>query len=152
MLANTLTTGPVTHAIRAMRTEPEPVRRGFLVGLLTLPWIGSVANASVPSDLAQSCLWAVRHDEFMSVASASWDDDRVEAEAERYTAAFQRAIAEPSRSISDVQAKARLALHDYENCLFPDIEGAKSADRDAALDDCQRLLRVVLREIATISA
>lgn len=45
--------GPVTDALRAMRTEPEPPRRGFLRGLLTLPLIGGgVSLIGAPTAVA----------------------------------------------------------------------------------------------------
>ncbi len=53
--------GPVTRALQAVRTEPEPARRGFLRGLLSLPLIGGgVALIGSPTGAAeppsQACL------------------------------------------------------------------------------------------------
>lgn len=49
-------TGPVTMALRAMQTDPDPPRRGFLRGLLSLPLIGgSVALIGAPSAVAEPC-------------------------------------------------------------------------------------------------
>ncbi|MBA9071737.1 hypothetical protein FHR71_005523 [Methylobacterium sp. RAS18] len=46
--------GPVTRAIRAMRTEPEPQRRGFLQALAALPLIGgAVSLTGSPSAVAE---------------------------------------------------------------------------------------------------
>ena len=48
--------GPVTRAIRAMRTEPAstPARRGFLRGLLALPLVGgAVLFIGSPSAVAE---------------------------------------------------------------------------------------------------
>lgn len=54
MLEGHATTGPVTRAIAAMRQEPEPPRRGFLRGLLTLPLIGgAVGLIGAPSAVAE---------------------------------------------------------------------------------------------------
>lgn len=46
--------GPVSRAVAAMRHEPEPPRRGFLRGLLTLPLLGgAVSLIGAPSAVAE---------------------------------------------------------------------------------------------------
>ena len=111
-------------------------RRGFLRGLVSLPLIGGgAAFASTPSDLASTCEWAIRHNAWISATAMS--DDEVSRQVDRHEAAIIRAIEEPSRSVADLGAKARM--------LLDDIEG-KELLRSPYSDD--RLIVVVLREAA----
>lgn len=122
-------------------------RRGFLCGIATLPTItAEPALAGVqlqPSDLAQACLWATSHRGWIDAVAyrEDWDDERLNAECQRVDDIITRAIREPSASVSDVGAKARLALEDFER--FSAVPGQP-------MDDGDRIVLTVLREAVAL--
>ncbi|MGU3326090.1 hypothetical protein ACLBXB_04055 [Methylobacterium mesophilicum] len=133
-------------------------RRSALGAILAAPLTGGAVMAlpfgspqpGAPSDLAESCLWAIRHVDYINTAAIAehWDDDRVSDEGELSDAVIDRAIAEPSRSLSDLQAKAQLCLKDFEDHALP-----FRTDRDESnIDAGQRLVLAVLREVIKLCA
>ncbi|WP_267361509.1 MULTISPECIES: hypothetical protein [unclassified Methylobacterium] len=85
-------------------------RRGLLLGLATLPLAGGVAVAG-PADLARACRrWAADHWLGMDARcrAEEWDDDKLDGEMDLYDAVLQRALVEPSASLGEVAAEARL--------------------------------------------
>lgn len=113
----------------ALGSEEIDGRRGVLLGLIALPWLAVpvAGTAAALSKIGQACEWACRHREWieMAVRSESWDDARLDAEMDRVDAVFARAVAEPSRSLADLSAKARLVLPDLVESMadvhdFPD--------------------------------
>lgn len=131
--------GPIPHA---------PSRRNLFAAAL-LPVIAAPALAAItepaPSSLARACAWAHREHAKRDVEAfvADWSEDRWEAELAATQAVVARAIAEPSASVSDLAAKARLLLADMERM---NRLGGEEPD---ALD---RLNAVVLREIIALGA
>ncbi|MHC2108326.1 hypothetical protein [Methylobacterium sp. CM6246] len=133
-------------------------RRAALSAILAAPLTGGAVMAlpsmSPPnlgrSDLAEACLWAIRHVDYINTAAIAehWDDDRVSDEGDLSDAVIDRAIAEPSLSLSDLQAKAQLCLKDFEDHALP-----FRTDRDeSSLDAGQRLVLAVLREVIKLCA
>ncbi|MCJ2048614.1 hypothetical protein [Methylobacterium sp. J-070] len=128
-----------------------PTRRAALGAILATPLTGGAVMAlpsvaAAPrSDLAEACLWAIRHIDYINTAAVSdhWDDDRISDEGDRSDAVVDRAIAEPSRSLSDLQAKAQLCLKDFADHALP----FKDNQDESALDVGQRLVLTVLREV-----
>lgn len=119
-------------------------RRGLLCGVAALPMLSLDAVASiVPSNLAQACAFAIAHGHWLDRLSIeeSWSDERVNDEFSKCTAAFDRALAEPSQSRSDLVAKARQCLDDRER-FSPEDEA----------DTGERLVFVVLREVIALCA
>lgn len=108
------------------------------------------ATARPQSDLAEACLWAIRHIDHINTAAIveHWDDDRINDEGYRSDAVIDRAIAEPSLSLPDLQAKAQLCLKDFTDHALPfrdDVDETK-------LDVGQRLVMTVLREVIKLCA
>ncbi|TXM99677.1 hypothetical protein FV242_24545 [Methylobacterium sp. WL64] len=131
-------------------------RRSALGAILAAPLTGGAVMAlpsvaaTARSDLAEACLWAMRHVDYINTAAIAehWDDDRVSDEGDLSDAVIDRAIAEPSRSLSDLQAKAQLCLKDFEDHALP-----FRTDRDESnLDAGQRLVLAVLREVIKLCA
>lgn len=121
-------------------------RRGFLGGLAAMPALSLPAFADPPkSDLARACLWAVDHRTWIDETSQreNWNDERLDKEIDRVDAVFTRAINEPSADLREVAAKASLALEDYERF---------TAQSDSNLDDGERIVLTVLREIIALGA
>ena len=111
---------------------------GLILGLAALPLAGRSAIAA-PSDLARACEWAIGHRAW--ICDASLSDEAVEVESDRHEDVIRRAIAEPSKVLGDLSAKARLILDDLSgNELF-----------DSPYND-DRLIVVVLREAASLCA
>ena len=81
-----------------------------------LPLTGAAAPAAAPSDLALSCDWAIRQADYISTTAhvESWSDEKLGHECARYNEGMERALAQPSSGLAEIQAKARLALHDLE--------------------------------------
>ncbi|WP_144768414.1 hypothetical protein [Methylobacterium dankookense] len=133
--------GPVTKAIAAMRREPEVVRRGALGLIAGALAASAVPVASAPSAIAFMCDWAVAHMDRINVLSRkeAWSDERVEAETVRFDAALTCAAEEPSRSLADIKAKARLILADRREDLT-----------DVEAPDYERALLTLLREIIAL--
>ncbi|MHC2104417.1 hypothetical protein [Methylobacterium sp. CM6246] len=102
------------------------------------------------SDLAEACLWAMRHVDYINTAAIAdeWDDDRIAEEGDKSDAVIDRAIAEPSRSMSDLQAKAQLCLKDFENHALP----FRNDKDESRLDAGQKLVLTVLREVIKLCA
>ena len=113
-------------------------RRGLFLGLAVLPFAGRPAIAAPPSDLASACDWAVRHLAWINTALE--DDAEIEVEVARTEAVIVRAIREPSASVGDLAAKARLILDDLKGHAMMHSEYN---------DD--RLIVVVLREAASLT-
>ncbi|MCJ2084631.1 hypothetical protein MKK88_01290 [Methylobacterium sp. E-005] len=97
--------------------------------------------------LAQACDQAVI--DWNAIPSLSrandWGDEQLDVALDDYNAVLLRAINEPSRGMADVQAKARLVLHD----IMAHAIGPGGED-EAALTVDKRLTRVVLREVANL--
>lgn len=103
---------------------------------------------SEPSDLAQACDQAMADWNAIPARSQTegWGDEQLDGALAAYGTLFRRAINEPSRDVAELQAKARLLLHDL-------VAHATSHDPsdETTLNDDARLTRVVLREIAALS-
>jgi hypothetical protein len=99
--------------------------------------------APAPTDLADACLWAIRHRAWAdrTASAQDWSDERGDAELNRTNAVFARAIAEPSASLREITAKAALALEDFER--FTLRPGHKA-------DDGTRIVHTVLREVVGV--
>lgn len=131
-------------------------RRAALGAILAAPLTGGAvmalpsAAATARSDLAEACLWAMRHVDYINTAAIAdnWDDDRISLEGDRSDAVINRAIAEPSRSISDLQAKAQLCLKDFEDHALP----FTNVKDESGLDVGQKLVLTVLREVIKLCA
>lgn len=127
-------------------------RRAALGAILSAP-LGSVSLAAAsrrepPSDLASACEWASNQWSSLHARcrAEDWDDDRLNAESELYYAVFDRALAEPSRTLSDLKAKARLCLTDFEAQVFPWLDPAENSEPD----DAERMVMTVLRELIAL--
>ncbi|MCJ2023970.1 hypothetical protein [Methylobacterium sp. J-067] len=99
--------------------------------------------APAPTDLADACLWAIRHRAWADRASSvqDWSDERGDAELDRTNAVFTRAIDEPSTNLREITAKAAFALEDFER--FTLRPGHKA-------DDGTRIVHTVLREVVGV--
>jgi len=121
----------------------------MLRGVVALPTMTAsatlAAGPSQPSDLARACLWATGHRAWIDAVAFGddWDDDRVSAECRRVDDIITRAIREPSISLADLGAKARLALEDFER--FTAVPGGP-------MDDGDRIVLTVLREAVALCA
>ena len=90
-------------------------RRTLLCGLATLPSLSVGAVASEPSALASASDWAVQHCQWINATGGHvepWTDNKLTEETSRYWEAFDHVAAQPSGGLHDIQAKARLALHE----------------------------------------
>ena len=131
-------------------------RRAALGAILAAPLTGGVVMAlpsvaAAPrSDLAEACVWAIRHINYINTAAVAdhWDDDRISDEGDLSDAVVERAIAEPSRSLSDLQAKAQLCLTDFADHALP----FKDNKDESTLDVGQQLVLTVLREVIKLCA
>lgn len=123
-------------------------RRAALGAILAAPLTSAPAVAARPSDLARACEWASDHWLGMQARSQAenWDDDRLDVETDRYYAVFDRALAEPSRTLSDLRAKARLCLTDFEAQVFPFLDPAENSEPE----DAERMVMTVLREVIAL--
>ena len=92
----------------------------------------------------------MRHVDYINTAAIAehWDDDRISDEGDLSDAVIDRAISEPSRSLWDLQAKARLCLHDFEAHNMP----FATPEDNGTLDAGQQLVRTVLREVIKLCA
>ena len=107
----------------------------------------SVATSTTPdplTNLAQACDQAIVDWDAIPTRSQAedWGDEQLDEAMDAYGAVFRKAISEPSRDVCEVQAKARLLLHD----LVANTTGDDPSDETTLFDD-DRLTRVVLREI-----
>ena len=124
-------------------------RRALLCGLAMLPAApASLALAAPPSSLAQACLWAIEQRAWIDAAAGSenWTNERLDEESGKADAIFSRAIEEPSAGLADLNAKARLALEDFLRFAQP----MNDPDENPALDDGQRIVVTVLREVIAL--
>lgn len=98
---------------------------------------------AAPADLAEACLWAVRHRAWIDgeLKASEWSDEKFDGESAKTNAVFTRAINEPSANLREITAKAALALEDFER--FTLLPGRK-------LDDGTRIVHTVLREIVGV--
>lgn len=102
-----------------------------------------------PAPIAQACDQAVRDWNAIQPTSRSeeWGDEQLDEALDTYDAVLQRAINEPSRDVVDLQAKARLLLHDLiEHTVGHD------PDDEATLTVDEQLTRVILREVGVLGA
>ena len=131
-------------------------RRAALGAILAAPLTGGAVMAlpspatAIRSDLAEACLWAMRHVDYINTAAVAeeWDDERISDEGDRSDAVIDRAIAEPSRSLSDLQAKAQLCLKDFSDHALP----FRNVKDESSLDVGQQLVLTVLREVIALCA
>lgn len=105
-------------------------------------------EATEPTALAHACNQAVTDWNGIQPKSRAehWGDEQLDEALGAYDAVFRRAINEPSRDMAELQAKARLLLHD----LIEHTTGHDPSD-EATLTVDERLTRVVLREVAGLS-
>ncbi|WP_267422815.1 hypothetical protein [Methylobacterium sp. GC_Met_2] len=125
-------------------------RRAALGAILAAPLASVPACAARTSDLARSCEWAADHWLGLDARchAEKWDDDKLDAEADLYNAVFRRALAEPSGSLADLKAKARLCLVDVEAQLFPMRNMAENDEPDEG----ERMVLTVLQEVIALCA
>ena len=125
-------------------------RRAALGAILAAPLASVPAVAAHRSDLAEACLWAVKHVDYINTAAIAecWDDDRLHDEGDLSDAVIDRAIAEPSQSLSDLQAKAQLCLKDFSDHAMP----FRGQHDESGLDVGERLILTVLREVISLCA
>ena len=119
-------------------------RRAALCGLAMLPAApGCGVLAGAPSELAQACLWAVRHSAWIDETAPreGWNDERLNDELDGVEEVYRRAIREPSAGLADTQAKSRMLLNDYEGLVR-----AGHCNRDLIL------AVTILREILALGA
>lgn len=142
------TTSRFSDEISSNENRETLSRRGILSALAAIPSVGvpalAYAAVAAPSDLGQACLWATSHRGWIDVVALGedWGDDRLSAECRRVDDVITRAILEPSASLSDVRAKACLALEDFER--FSVVPGEP-------MDDGDRIVLTVLREIVALA-
>jgi len=105
---------------------------------------------TAPADLVHACAWAIEQAWFINftAGSESWDDDRLDEECEKYNEVFSLALVQPSTSLRDLVAKARLCLHDFEAQTFP----FHSPEANEEPDDLAKMVITVLREVITLCA
>ncbi|MGE7415433.1 hypothetical protein [Methylobacterium tarhaniae] len=114
--------GPVTAAIRAVRTEPEPARRGTLRALAALPLAVAALTgpaAAPPSPDAafiRTCNEALAYwDEIDARAiSEDWDDVVVGQHVDRLNGMLDIVIATTPASRAGQAAKARVVAKEVE--------------------------------------
>ena len=96
-----------------------------------------------PADLADACLWAIRHRSWIdrTAGKEGWPDRRLDAEIDKASAVFTRAIREPSTSLREIMAKAALALEDFERFTL---------NPAPTPDDGTRIVHTVLREVVGV--
>lgn len=125
-------------------------RRAALGAILAAPLASVPAVASASSDLARACLWAIEQTNFINTTAGAehWDDDRLDAEIEKYDAVFSRALMQPSANMADLVAEARLCLHDFEAQNFP----FHNDEDNGEPDDGVKMVLTVLREVITLCA
>lgn len=125
-------------------------RRAALGAIIAAPLASVPAVAAPRSDLAEACLWAMRHVDYINTAAVAehWDDDRIGDEGDLSDAVIDRAIAERSRSLSDLQAKAQLCLKDFSDHALP----FRNNKDESGLDVGQKLVLTVLREVIALCA
>ncbi|SDO59797.1 hypothetical protein SAMN05216360_12927 [Methylobacterium phyllostachyos] len=102
-------------------------------------------DAAQPSDLVHACNQAMVDWNTIQPRSRAedWGDEQLDEALDAYGAVFRRAINEPARDVAELQAKARLLLHD--------LEAHNTTDREeSTLTDDVRLTRVILREVAAL--
>ena len=118
-------------------------RRGFLRGLTTLPTLSVGVVASGPSSLASICNWAIQHTYLINARAGDepWPDIKMNEEMDRYWKAFDHVAAQLPEGLHDIQAKARLALHEMTDA--GEFENANPGVELAA---------TVLREIIALCA
>lgn len=101
-------------------------------------------EAAAHADLAAACDQAVLDWRAIQPKSRAenWGEAQLDEALDAYGAVFKRAIHEPSHTLSETQAKARLLLHDLR-----EHEGRDEGEEH----DDKRLMRVVLREVAGLA-
>ena len=116
-------------------------RRALLCSLAALPALSVGAVASEPSTLAGTCDWAVQHGQWINATCSTqhWEDAKLTEENSRYWQAFDHVAEVPSMGLCDIQAKARLALHE-----MTDAGELENANPGFAL------VAAVLREITAL--
>jgi hypothetical protein len=91
-------------------------RRALLGGIAALPALAVPAPAMAPasSDIVRQCDFAVEQGNWINrVCSAEeWPEEKMSLENGRYWEAFEAAYDQPSATMADVRAKARLALRE----------------------------------------
>ncbi|MHC2089434.1 hypothetical protein [Methylobacterium sp. CM6244] len=94
------------------------------------------------SDLAEACDWAVKHVVWINseCSGKGWGDERFNVEIAKHSEIWERAIAEPAASLSDLAAKARLFGEDWER-HNPD---------DGSRDGLDRMMASILRDVAAL--
>lgn len=115
----------------------------------TMPALSAPTPKPQTATLAQACDQAVRDWHAIQPTSRAedWGDEQLDEALDAYDVVIQRAINEPSRNVADLQAKARLLLHDLiEHTVGHD------PDDEATLTVDEQLTRVVLREVGTLGA
>ncbi|MGU3668182.1 hypothetical protein ACLBX9_28680 [Methylobacterium sp. A49B] len=116
--------------------------RGLILGLAALTLAGGAAVAG-PSDLARDCDWGVSHLAWIDNPGSDdrdWPDERLHRELGRVDDVLDRIAAEPSTSLADLAAKARLILANDGEML--------------SMSDCSddRAVLCVLREVNALCA
>ncbi|MGH1592397.1 hypothetical protein ACRBEV_33300 (plasmid) [Methylobacterium phyllosphaerae] len=136
----------VGRVVGVLAPRERPRDDGSEPPMLALPAPAAEPQA-VP--LAQACDQAVRDWNAIQPTSRAedWGDDQLDEALDAYDTVLQRAITEPSHDVADLQAKARLLLHDLlEHTIGHD------PDDEAMLTVDEQLTRVVLREVGTLGA
>ncbi|KQP80657.1 hypothetical protein [Methylobacterium sp. Leaf117] len=91
-------------------------RRALIGGLATLPALTApgIALAAVPSDIVRQCNFAIQQGAWINATAGveHWPEEKMSLENGRYWEAFEAAYEQPSATLADVQAKARLALRE----------------------------------------
>lgn len=142
---------PMRNPFRRQTETPAPSLReraadlsSRLANTIRKPEVAEdVSFPTPPTNLAEACLWAIKHRAWIDgeLKASDWSDERFDAESAKTNAVFTRAINEPSANLREITAKAALALEDFER--FTLLPGRK-------LDDGTRIVHTVLREIVGV--
>ncbi|SFT24755.1 hypothetical protein [Methylobacterium sp. yr668] len=93
-------------------------RRAALGAILAVPLASVPAIAALTSDLAAACNAAAERWNWVKDPShpdCVWPDERMNAELDRFMAVIERSIQEPSTSLGDLAAKARLMIAEHDD-------------------------------------
>lgn len=103
----------------------------------------AAVQSSAPTSLGLACDWAIGHVDWVNETSRAenWSDARLDEEAGKSDAVWSRATVEPSITLGDLAAKARM--------LLADLEG-EALDFDVELDERDKLTFAVLREVSSL--